>query len=91
MRPAGGAVPPFEAQLTSAALLVPFPGLPLHPSREAGDHCPSRQPQLQTVFVSSPRLPACPRLAAPGFAQRWRVRLLRGLKALAGCREQPRE
>lgn len=86
MRPAGGAVPPFGARLTAAALPAPLPGRPLRPRWEAGGRGPSRQPQLQPVFVASSRLPSRPRLAAPGFAQRWRVRLLGGLHAPAAAR-----
>lgn len=85
-RPAGGAAPPFGARLTAAALPAPLPGRPLRPRWEAGGRGPSRQPQLQPVFVASARLPARPPLAALGFAQRWRVRLLRGLHAPAAAR-----
>lgn len=86
IRPAGGAAPPFGARLTAAALPAPLPGRPLRPRWEAGGRGPSRQPQLQPVFVASSRLPSRPRLAAPGFAQRWRVRLLGGLHAPAAAR-----
>lgn len=86
MHPAGGAAPPFGARLTAAALPAPLPGRPLRPRWEAGGRGPSRQPQLQPVFVASSRLPARPRLAAPGFTQRWRVRLLGGLHAPAAAR-----
>lgn len=104
MHPAGGAAPPFGARLTAAALPAPLPGRPLRPRWEAGGRGPSRQPQLQPVFVASSRLPARPRLAAPGFTQRWRVRssegcthlqrpglLARRAPAPAGCREQRRK
>lgn len=86
MRPAGGAAPPFRAPLTAAALPAPLPGRPLRPRWEAGGRGPSRQPLLKPVFVASSRLPAGPQLAAPGFAQRWRVRLFRGLHAPAAAR-----
>lgn len=86
-RPAGGAAPPLGAPLTSAARPAPLPGRPLRPRREPGGRGPSRQPQLQPVFVASSRSPARPRLAAPGFAGGWGWgRLLPGLHAPAAAR-----
>lgn len=69
IRPAGGAAPPSGARLTAAALPAPLPGRPLRPRWEAGSRGPSRQLQLQPVFVASSRLPAHPLLSVPGFAR----------------------